>query len=140
MATFTASNWSIDLVAKTIILHATNFSPSVSGSLTQVGMIHTPDYTPPGNHGYHNYWIGTDTLSGTMDINKTIATVHYTNCHDQVNIYIYNNTTVWLSQDLIWPPASGPANLKTHKGLVKASVKTINGLAIASVKTINGLV
>jgi hypothetical protein len=35
--------------------------------------------------------------------------------------------------------ASGPANVKTVKGLAIASVKTMNGLAIASVKTIKGL-
>ncbi|MCX6751581.1 MAG: LamG domain-containing protein [Candidatus Nomurabacteria bacterium] len=34
---------------------------------------------------------------------------------------------------------SGPANLKTINGLVKASIKTINGVAIGSIKSINGL-
>lgn len=36
--------------------------------------------------------------------------------------------------------ASGPANLKTIDGVVKANVKIVNSTAIASVKTINGVV
>ncbi len=37
------------------------------------------------------------------------------------------------------PAISGPANVKTYKGLASASVKTKKGLAIASVKTDKGL-
>ncbi len=47
----------------------------------------------------------------------------------------------WITSGVSYAPAvaSGPANMKTWNGLVKASVKTINGLALASVKTWNGL-
>lgn len=60
----------------------------------------------------------------------------FPNPHTYLNL---NSSTTKYSIYLTYSVISGPANVKTYKGLASASVKTCKGLAIASVKTKKGL-
>lgn len=76
---------------------------------------------------------GKQCMSGSYKATTTVGnyTMSWTLGYGSSN-YVHNIVEVV-------PAISGPANVKTYKGLASASVKTKKGLAIASVKTDKGL-
>lgn len=70
----------------------------------------------------------------SSDFTNANFSAYITSVDERSNIWMLNHITV-----KVYYTVSGPANVKTYKGLASASVKTCKGLAIASVKTKKGL-